>query len=171
MAAACGAESRPPPAEPGEVLLLPGWPALGQVESSAVVRLLAIAEALPALPEADGPAWAEQVFVPWMEQRRRALAQAAELRRGARTAGSADHARAVALHGAILQATHDSLKGAHAERISPEAGRALERPAAALAAKARRAYEVCHQLALDAGAALDGWRRACDDHLAELPTE
>ncbi len=153
------------------MLRLEGWPALPQVQSTSVVRLLAIAEALPELPEADGPAWAEQVFVPWMDQRQRALAQAAELRRHARRGSSSEQALAVALHGAILERTMRSLRGAHAERISPEAGQALEGPAASLADKARRAFEVCHQLALDAGAAMDGWRRACDDHLAELPTD
>lgn len=153
------------------MLRLEGWPAFPQIESTAVVRLLAIAEALPELPEADGPAWAGQIFVPWMEQRQQALAQAAELRRHARRGSSGDQAIAVALHGAILQRTMDSLRGAHAERISPEAGEALQGPAAALADKARRAYEVCHQLALDAGAALDGWRRSCDDHLARLPDD
>ena len=169
---ACGHESRPEPeSAPAEVLRLEGWPVIPQVESTAVVRMLAIAEALPPLPEAEGPAWAEQIFVPWMEQRQQALAQAAELRRHARRGSSSDQAIAVALHGAILQRTMDSLRGANAERISPEAGQALEAPAAALADKARRAFEVCHQLALDAGSALDGWRRACDDHLAELPDD
>jgi len=171
LALACGPDARPAAEEPGEVLRLDGWPALPQVEGTAVVRLLAIAEALPPLPEANGVAWAEQIFVPWMEQRQQALAQAAELRRLARRGSSSEQALAVALHGAILQRTHDALAGAHAERISPEAAQALERPAATLAEKARRAYEVCHQLALDAGSALDGWRRACDDHLARLPDD
>ncbi len=61
--------------------------------------------------------------------------------------------------------------GAHAERIDPAAAEALAGPAAALAEKARGAYEVCHQLALDAGPALDGWRHGCDDHLARLPND
>lgn len=169
LAFACGPDVRPAPTEPHEAMRLEGWPPIPEVESTAVVRLLAIAEALPPLPEADGVAWAEQVFVPWMDQRQRALSQAAELRRSARRGSSSDQALAVALHGAILQVTHDSLRGAHAERISPAAADALAAPATALADKARRAFEVCHQLALDAGAALDGWRRACDDHLAALP--
>ena len=167
----CGPDTRPAPESRADAPRLEGWPPLPEVESRAVLRMLAIAEALPALPAADGLAWAEQVFVPWMEQRQRALGQAAELRRQARGESSSAKALAVALHGAILQRTFESLRDAHAERISPEAGEALEAPAAALADKARRAYEVCHQLALDAGVALDGWRRACDDHLGALPAD
>lgn len=169
---ACGPESRPEAEEPpAEVLRLEGWPPLASVRSTAVVRMLAIAEALPPLPPADGIAWVEQVFVPWMEQRQRALSQAAELRRQVRREGSSEQTIAVALHGSILQATHDALVGAHAERIDPAAAEALAGPAAALAEKARAAYEICHQLALDAGPALDGWRHGCDDHLARLPDD
>lgn len=167
---ACGPEARPAAEEPpAAALRLEGWPPLPAVESTAVVRMLAIAEALPPLPPAAGVEWVEQVFVPWMDQRQRALSQAAELRRQARRGSSAEQTVAVALHGAILQATHDSLIGAHAETIDPAAGEAIAGPAEVLAAKARGAYEVCHQLALDAGPALDGWRHGCDDHLAQLP--
>jgi hypothetical protein len=167
---ACGPETRPAADEPtAEALRLEGWPPLPQVQSTAVVRMLAIAEALPPLPAADGVPWVEQVFVPWMEQRQRALSQAAELRRQVRSGSSSEQAVAVALHGAILQATHDALIGAHAERIDPAAAEALAGPAEALADKARGAYEICHQLAIDAGPALDGWRHGCDDHLARLP--
>ena len=121
---ACGPDARPTAETPSEEgPRLEGWPVVPQVESTAVVRMLAIADALPPLPEADGVAWAQQVFVPWMEQRQRALAQASELRRSARRESTADQAVAVALHGAIFQRTHDSLRGAHAERIIRRAPR------------------------------------------------
>jgi len=171
LALSCGAHARPAVEEPAEVLRLDGWPPLPHVEGTAVVRLLAIAEALPPLPAADGLAWVERVFVPWMERRRRELAQAAQLRRLARRGSSIERALAVALHGAVLQRTHDALAGAHVERIGPAAAQVLVGPTGTLAKKARRAFEVCHQLALDAGSILDGWRRACDEHLARLPDD
>lgn len=172
--AACESPRRasgPGPSHAGEAesLVFAGWPPLPEVETSATLALAELAADLPELAAADGPAWAEQTFVPWMDERETLLVRAAELRRNARRGSTADQAVSAALFGGVLQATLESLAHARVERIDPAAAQALEPTAGALADKARRAFEVCHQLALDAGVALDGWRRACDDHLSRLP--
>ena len=148
---------------------VPGFPPLPDVETTATLALAGLLTELPTLPAADGVGWVEETFVPWMQQREVHIARAAELRRAARGGPTVDQAVSAALHGAILQETLQSLALAYPERIDPSAAEALEGIGLALAAKARRAFEVCHQLALDAGVALDGWRQSCDERLAHLP--
>ncbi|MAQ15472.1 MAG: hypothetical protein CMN30_11840 [Sandaracinus sp.] len=148
---------------------VPGWPPLPEVRTRAAYTLAELVGELEPLPPADGPAWAEAVFVPWMDTRETQLRRASELRRAARSGSTADQAVAAALHAAVFQATLESLAEARVERIDPAAAEALEPSAQALADKARRAFEICHQLALDGGVELDAWRRRCDERLARLP--
>ena len=152
------------------VVSVEGWPP-APTASSSVLALAALIEGLEPLPPLTSrdAAWVEAVFLPWMQDREAAIAQARRIRRLAQREAVQERALCAGLYGALLQSTLESMAHARIDRLGPEAEEALTGSAETLADKSRRAYESCHQLALDSGVSLDAWRRACDQHLGRLP--
>ena len=153
-------------------VVLEGWPALpfSLAETSNAFRtLFSLCEELPPLHgprEGATATWIETVYQPWMDDRTQRLATATRSRRELRAQDEEQQALGAALMGLLQENTARSLEAVRGG-LSPAALAELHRPAQTLRERARRAYEVCFELAV-AGPHLDGWRHACENHIAGL---
>ena len=153
----------PPPASSD------GFPALPFEPSDELFALYEIAHHPPALraPNGSTNVWARDVYTPWMQARSETLAQVSVLRRSARSHPIAPTV-AAGLHATLLEDTASQLDGLDL----PDALRdAVREPIPALRSRALRIYEVCYELALAGGPALDGWHRLCGEGLSRLSVD
>ncbi len=108
--------------------------------------------------------WARDVLGAWMTNRSTHLANARDLRRALRehpfgptiTSG---------LFAILLEDTAEQLRNLDLpDNLSAE----VQAPVPSLERQALQAYEVCHEQALEAGTAVDGWHRFCGQGIATL---
>ena len=145
-----------------DVLVVPGWPVTPVRRTARMATLARILEEAEALPPALSEGWVGAVYAPWIAERTVRIEQVTRIRDELRAAPAGARAVAVGLYGALLARTADQLARAALPAL-PEAAQAEVRaPVQALRGRAARAFSACHQLALEGGAAFDGWRRECD---------